>query len=339
MTTQQKPEALRLADYLEEMANELVFTHFTMDMDAAAVELRRLHAENERLAALVEAQQPANCGNTPYDEGPFTLAQQPAPSAAAAPDDDGYWGGGAPTKYAPQPSPTPQADSAPASLAGPMQFGGCPECGSRSCVARECSRTVSHKAQAIPGVQWQCGPQASGFTAQAADSQPAPIMPRGESAAPGLRAMATNYPAGHLWDKLDAKTCIRGALEIEALRAARAPADSVTAPAGGVVGAPTPTDGNNIPGMAEKALAKLKSHIDHVTCGRGHWETRHLKDALFDLEWIVRRKLAAPPAQAADSVLEDAARLLESQHTWITNVAAANLVRGFVAIAQQKEGL
>lgn len=56
----------------------------------------------------------------------------------------------------------------------------------------------------------------------------------GDSAAPKLRAMATNYTAGHQWDKLDAQACIRGALEIEALRAARATADSVTA-AGGVV--------------------------------------------------------------------------------------------------------
>lgn len=53
----------------------------------------------------------------------------------------------------------------------------------------------------------------------AAKAAHAPRMPRGESAAMGLRAMATNYPVGHLWDKLDAKTCIRGALEIEALRA------------------------------------------------------------------------------------------------------------------------
>lgn len=30
-----------------------------------------------------------------------------------------------------------------------------------------------------------------------------------------LRAMATNYPAGHLWDKLDAKACIEGALLLE----------------------------------------------------------------------------------------------------------------------------
>lgn len=42
-----------------------------------------------------------------------------------------------------------------------------------------------------------------------------------------------------------------------------------------------------------------------------------------------------PPAQAADSVLEDAARLLESQHTWLTNVAAANLVR---SLAARKQG-
>lgn len=50
----------------------------------------------------------------------------------------------------------------------------------------------------------------------------APLMPRGDSAASQLRAMATNYPPGHLWDKLDAKACIKGALEIEALRAALA---------------------------------------------------------------------------------------------------------------------
>ena len=36
---------------------------------------------------------------------------------------------------------------------------------------------VAHKAQAIPGVQWQCGPQASGFTAPQTDSQPAQAAP------------------------------------------------------------------------------------------------------------------------------------------------------------------
>lgn len=60
--------------------------------------------------------------------------------------------------------------------------------------------------------------------------QPA-IMPKGESAAAQLRAMATNYPTGHSWDKLDAKACIRGALEIEALRALLAQAAIAAAPA------------------------------------------------------------------------------------------------------------
>lgn len=58
------------------------------------------------------------------------------------------------------------------------------------------------------------------------------IMPKGEIAAAQLRAMATNYPAGHSWDKLDGKACIRGALEIEALRALLATATAPTEPFG-----------------------------------------------------------------------------------------------------------
>lgn len=38
------------------------------------------------------------------------------------------------------------------------------------------------------------------------------------SAAPVLRAMASNYEAGHVWDALDAKTCIHAASEIDRLR-------------------------------------------------------------------------------------------------------------------------
>ncbi len=65
---------------------------------------------------------------------------------------------------------------------------------------------------------------------EAQAKQPA-IMPKGESAAAQLRAMATNYPTGHSWDKLDAKACIRGALEIEALRAQLATATGLPAQA------------------------------------------------------------------------------------------------------------
>jgi hypothetical protein len=79
--------------------------------------------------------------------------------------------------------------------------------------------------------------------AQACREAPTPsaapaIMPKGESAAAQLRAMATNYPAGHSWDKLDAKACIRGALEIEALRTLLAQATA--APAAAPVVLPEP---------------------------------------------------------------------------------------------------
>ena len=96
---------------------------------------------------------------------------------------------------------------------------------------------VNHKAQAIPGVQWQCGQQASGFTAPQADS--------------------------------------------------------VTAPAAGAV-AHTLSDGQI------EAMPVWRNFV-------GLWpeSRREIVDAVVDL-------LAAAPtplAQAADSVLEDAARL------------------------------
>ena len=62
MTNQQwAPEALRLADALECRT-----TSWTNKVFAAA-ELRRLHAENERLAALVDAQQPATHVQNPAE--------------------------------------------------------------------------------------------------------------------------------------------------------------------------------------------------------------------------------------------------------------------------------
>ena len=39
------------------------------------------------------------------------------------------------------------------------------------------------------------------------------------TSAPVLRAMAMNYAEGHLWDKLDARTCLHAANEIDRLRA------------------------------------------------------------------------------------------------------------------------
>ena len=62
MTNQQVPEALWLADTLQAVEEGWSIA------DKCCTELRRLHYENERLAAMVDA-------------------QQPAPSAAAAPDE------------------------------------------------------------------------------------------------------------------------------------------------------------------------------------------------------------------------------------------------------------
>ncbi|CAN7480495.1 hypothetical protein LJR074_003246 [Acidovorax sp. LjRoot74] len=53
----QVPEALRLAEILE--GDYCPDWFYEQGVDEVAAELRRLHAENERLAALVEAQQPA----------------------------------------------------------------------------------------------------------------------------------------------------------------------------------------------------------------------------------------------------------------------------------------
>ena len=57
-------------------------------------------------------------------------------------------------------------------------------------------------------------------TTRPAPQQEAPLMPKGESAASKLRAMAANYHEGHLWDKLDSQACAQGAMEIEVLRQA-----------------------------------------------------------------------------------------------------------------------
>ena len=98
MTNQQgAPEALRLAESLERRTTSWPEKCF------AAYELRRLHAENERLAALVDAQQAA------------THVQNPAEIEHVAGD---VSKNGAESDMAPQPSPPAQADSQPAPTVG-----------------------------------------------------------------------------------------------------------------------------------------------------------------------------------------------------------------------------
>jgi len=88
----------------------------------------------------------------------------------------------------------------------------------------------SLKPQIIPGVQWQCGPLASGFTAphpatkSQADSQPVPV-PRWDEM---IRQQFPDMPPKGWSDTLIRRYMTR---ELDAYRAARAPADSVTTPA------------------------------------------------------------------------------------------------------------
>lgn len=101
------------------------------------------------------------------------------------------------------------------------------------------------------------------------------IMPNGESAAAQLRAMATNYPTGHSWDKLDAKACIRGALEIEALRALQATATGLPAQAV----EPHPDD-VAVDSLAALMKAKLAKQRDK---GYGGWDTDCTRERLSEL--------------------------------------------------------
>lgn len=58
-----------------------------------------------------------------------------------------------------------------------------------------------------------------------------PTVTPAESTAPTLRAMALNYTPGHSWDHLDADACLKGAAEIDRLRALLAQAAVPAAPA------------------------------------------------------------------------------------------------------------
>ena len=98
MTNQQAPEALALARAVDHWAR-CDYGLRGDEMRKAAAELRRLHYENERLAALVEAQQPA------------THVQNPAGIEHVAGD---VSKNGPESNMTQQPSPTPQADSQPA---------------------------------------------------------------------------------------------------------------------------------------------------------------------------------------------------------------------------------
>lgn len=337
MTNQQgAPEALRLAD----IANS--DGHITnIERNQIARELRRLHAENERLAALVEAQQPAPsaAGVKPecyrwerYDkwvngwgwgdcesEYDPRLPENKQYHSEDFNDPEEVRNFRALYRNAPQHSLTPQADSQPAPV---RDYPPLPDLGDGSKLW--CAIGRHHRA--ITAVDIDKAAKAVDEAAIAlllsyvdadrtmrtqANSQPAPV-----------RCPACSYQHGH------AIGCENNPVDIslaaQAPVAARAPADSVMAPAGGWH--PFPHYLQNPDGRLLRTSADLLERHGYTGCST---PLRRMADALLN-------EPAAPttPAQAADSVLEDAARLLESQHTWITNAAAANLVRSFAARKQ-----
>jgi hypothetical protein len=123
------PEALRLAACFDDNTS-------VVGAKRIAAELRRLHAENEALRA-----QPAGAA-TPAKPSPHADADEIALF-------DEYMRGC--REYNIEP------DLGTAFHAGRKSARGA------ATPAAPSDRTVSHKAQAIPGVQWQCGPQATAF--------------------------------------------------------------------------------------------------------------------------------------------------------------------------------
>lgn len=204
-----------------------------------------LEAYNElrRLAALVAAQQPAPSAAVVVNPDPHAELRktwQPGQRWQARSFRNGQWGPWTdavasepfwfphqdyrrhPDDLAPQPSPTPQADSQPAAVLDSLL-----------------NIVINHEARATPEE---------------------------------VRSMAA---------------------ELATYRAARAPADSVTAPAGG----------------AAAGWQTVPVSPDEWMEGAGNEQLRLGKNA-GDVWDAMLAAAPTPPAQAADSVLEDAARLL-----------------------------
>lgn len=261
----QVPEALI---YANDLQCESADGHISVNTaKKAATALLRLHAEDELLAALVEA-------------------QQPAPSAAAAQeqhygplrDADADWGKKL-TVY----SPTPQADSQPAPIDMVLH---CPKCGLQHIDASE------PPVEFEPGAaQWNNPPHRSHLC----------------------------HGCGHIWRPADVPTngvaAVKTTGKADSPIAASAPADSVTAPAGGVV-------------AGIEAAAKLlerkaddfarengSDDLGSLSFGRGAHADAKLEyhSTLLELAEEIRSLAPPPPAQAADSVLEDAALSSEQQ--------------------------
>lgn len=117
-----------------------------------------------------------------------------------------------------------------------------------------------------------------------------------EALAAKLRAMATNYPSGHMWDKLDAKVCIEGALLLDGTHpklAAQAQAD--------------PDHRYDVMETLRKALNKLPRYsfwlgepasVRKVPDKSGAWIEWQAAHELFDAEVLDHLMAGRPQPQA-----------------------------------------
>ena len=269
MTDNTQPEALRLADWLDGCGG--------LTSKSAAAELRRLHAENERLAALVEAQQPAPSAAAAEIEALRALSVTNI-MIDVVPGDDGM---------------------------------------GHEVYAKSVDDVVNKLSTMGAELEdWQLGiRQYRSSPTPQADSQPAPVVdypPLPDLISSVWPFIHTNAAAdsaamvAKTSDQVDAAIHDLLRAYVDADRAARAPADSVTAPA----------ERDEF----VKLLAECRSVFPIPAPGdplEVHW-----KAAMADPAEVpgYLQEIAASRAQAADSVLEDAARwrALESTVVEIT---------------------
>lgn len=319
----------------------------------AAAELRRLHAENECLAALVEAQQPAThvlnpaeiahvAGDVSKNGLESNIAPQPAPSAAAA-------GNALPEGWVPlvithegqypeevaygpqilmdrlgkwlrkyfdhvvaskaQPSPTPQADSQPAPVP-------------TSATGGDWTQPTTVALRLGDAMQLLCGGKRppDDMVQQWLDNTSESLQEFAASNGPAwAQGIGLIDAAMVMVDQPTEITTIDNPDRDHEHRAARAPADSVTAPAGGEVAGPSdymlgPWFAAQHSGYSTQYWTIKRRNPAWLggteTGMNGNFNPRRFKTEAAAQQAADDLNAAAPttPAQAADSVLEDAAR-------------------------------
>lgn len=197
--------------------------------------------------------------------------------------------------------PAPQADSQPAPIDMVLH---CPACGLQHIDVAEVGPKVGshHCTRASPDGCEEC---------DAAEEAHREWLSEGPWLNPPHRSHLC-HGCGHIWRPADVPTngvaAVKTTGKADSPIAARGPADSVTAPAGGAVA----------------AHRVMRKRLDgEWVCDGRYWcdgpPSKELVDSICaDKDrWRVDVAYTTPPAQAADSVLEDAADPLQGAANWL----------------------